>query len=268
MRGRWLWSVLALAVVVAPCAVAFGARACHEVAVCGSTMTTPVLLVAIDAAVVGAGAIGLAWVLRAAWLMGRTALALRGLLVVETPPRLARAASDAGIADVTCVDGTAAVALCAAMFRPRILVTTGLVDSLGSDELEAVLRHENAHAAHRDPLRRALRRAAADVLVFLPIVRWWADRGAERDELSADRAVLTVLGPAPLARALLAASWVPGGATAAAFTDSAEARVAQLLGEPVTVRRPPLATRLATAVGGALAGAWLLCLASLLPHPI
>ena len=268
MRRHWLWSLLALAIVVVPCAVAFGARTCHEVAVCGSTMRTPVVFVAMDAAVVGTGAIGVAWVARATWLIGRTALALRGLLVVETPLRLARAASDAGIADVTCVEGTAAVALCAATFRPRILITTGLVDRLGSDELEAVLRHENAHASRRDPLRRALRRAAADVLVFLPIVRWWADRGAERDELSADRAVLTVVGPAPLARALLAASWVPGGATAAAFTDSGEARVAQLLGEPMTVRRPPLSTRLATAVGGAVAGAWLLCVASLLPHPI
>ena len=50
----------------------------------------------------------------------------------------------------------------AGLFRPLVLVSTGLRERLRPDVLAVVLAHERAHARRRDPLRlvaAALRRA-------------------------------------------------------------------------------------------------------------
>lgn len=59
----------------------------------------------------------------------------------------------------------AAVAL-AGLIRPRVIVAEEVVKSLSSDQLEAALRHERAHAASRDNLKRLLLLLAPNVFPF------------------------------------------------------------------------------------------------------
>jgi Zn-dependent protease with chaperone function len=57
-------------------------------------------------------------------------------------------------------------------FRPRILVSRGVLELLDPRELAAALAHELAHVVRRDNLKRAV----AEVLCFAaPVVVWWAD---------------------------------------------------------------------------------------------
>ncbi len=62
------------------------------------------------------------------------------------------------------VKGTA-VAL-AGLIRPRVIVAEEVVKTLSSDQLDAALRHERAHATSRDNLKRLLLLLTPDVLPF------------------------------------------------------------------------------------------------------
>src|SRR5207245_1323744 len=95
----------------------------------------------------------------------------------------------------------------------------------------AVLLHERRHLREREPVVRAACEAAAQVLVFFPLARWWSRRRIEEAELRADQAALRRVGPRPVAAALFRlGSTVPA---AAAFAGDTELRVAQLLGDPL-----------------------------------
>jgi Zn-dependent protease with chaperone function len=97
-------------------------------------------------------------------------------------------------------------AFCAGLLRPRVYVSTGAVDSLAPDELDAVLAHEGHHARYHDPLRVFFARVLSDSLFFLPVLRRLADRYAALAELAADAAAVRRHrgDTRPLAAALLA----------------------------------------------------------------
>ena len=120
-------------------------------------------------------------------------------------------------------------------FSPRILVSTGLLDALDEQEIEAVLHHEAAHVASRDPLRTFLSDACRTALPFIPIIRYAASQFDVKKEVEADARVIRVMGsPAPLASAL--AKVIAGMPSEPAFgvgLTPTEARIDALLGKPL-----------------------------------
>ncbi len=201
-----------------------------------------------------AGAALLATAGRACWLASRTARAMRGLRQVPPAPLLRAAAHRAGVRRLRVVAGDDCTAFCAGLLFPRVYVTAGTADRLAPAELEGILVHEVAHARRRDPLRRLVARAAVDALFYLPLVRWWAARQAENQELRADRVAIETAGSKAVARAMLAAS--AGPVLAAGIDGPTEARLAQLLGDGVPVRRPPM-THVALSLLGLVGAVWL-----------
>jgi Zn-dependent protease with chaperone function len=178
---------------------------------------------------------------RSVWLLAQASAEVSKLKVVETSSRVAKLAADLGIGRLVCVEGTSPVAFCAGGLHPSVYVSEGLAFALDDAELEAVLMHEKDHLHQREPLRRALRRAATWGFFYIPILRWWGRYQAERSELRADRLALSRVTPQVLARALLRAEWAtPSLRAATAFAGAAEARVAQILGDPLPTRRPGL----------------------------
>lgn len=139
---------------------------------------------------------------------------------------------------VTVVDADVPFAFCAGLARPRVFISTALRERLAAGELRAVILHEASHARRRDPLCRALRVAAAEILFFAPCVSWWAERAAVVDELSADRAALQHCAVGDLAGALLLAR-SSRAALAPSFDGAAASRIAHLLGEPLDLPAPP-----------------------------
>ena len=178
----------------------------------------------------------------------RAARATRGVArlerVASSPPTLVRAAGAARIKRIACLRGGPPVAFCSGLFRPTVFISEDAVNALSIKELIAVLRHEADHAIRREPLRRVARAAAADVLIFIPLVRWWAHRQAARSELRADTESEQLVGKAALAGALLVMT--DPEVAMAAFAGHTELRARRLLGMRVDESGPPRALFAAT----------------------
>lgn len=185
----------------------------------------------------------------AVWLLRSARTAIAGLPTMDPPPDLLRVAEATGLADVGCVPSKAVDAFCVGALRPRVYVTTGLLECLGTDELRAVLAHEAEHARRRDPLRRALAGGWALSFFYLPVVRWWTRYDLEQSEVKADRRAIERVGRRPLAAALWRLDAEVGLGLVPTFAGAAEIRVAQILGDPLPRRAPGLRLWLLSALG-------------------
>jgi len=173
-------------------------------------------------------------------------------------PTLHRAGGRAGLGGrIVLLADPRPRAFCYGLRRPRVAMTTGLLALLDEDELEAVLRHEAYHAAHRDPLRLVVANALAAVFFFLPLLALLRDHYAVAAELAADRHAIRGMGTdrgiAAALYKLLSHPECPPPAAAVGATSVLPLRVDALLDEAISVRprlRPGVL--LGTAVGVAV----------------
>ncbi len=155
---------------------------------------------------------------------------------------------------VRVVDGLPTPAFTAGWWRPRVYVSASLPGRLSGDELEALLAHEEAHLARRDPLRLSALRFVALVLFWIPALRRLADDVADEAEVQADDRAARER-PLALASALVAlAGWGrldrPPGAGVGFASPAAllERRVRRLAGE----EPPPVSHVTRRSLAGAL----------------
>jgi hypothetical protein len=182
------------------------------------------------ALLLGLAAVGAAVLLVTLGLACRQARATRRMiraLPVARPPDHPGAA--------VVIHGTAPIAFCAGWLRPRVYVSTGVLERLSEPEVQAVLAHEHQHGALRDPLRLAIGRVLCRSLFFLPVLGALHADYADVSELTADAAALEALGgaSAPLAAAMLALGDAGDDTIAVS-----ERRVDALLGRAVLPGRP------------------------------
>lgn len=159
--------------------------------------------------------------------------ARRAGAVVERVSLLAKHLGFAGAVQI--VPDATVFAFTNGLLRPRVVLSHGLVDNLDDGQLEAVLRHELAHARRRDPLRILIARSLARALALVPAAPRSLDAYLCRLELAADRSVVREMGDVfPLASALqrtLSAPPMPDIASAAVSGLSAtDVRIDQLMG--------------------------------------
>jgi beta-lactamase regulating signal transducer with metallopeptidase domain len=123
-------------------------------------------------------------------------------------------------------------AYCVAGRHPTVVLTTGALQALDPDQLDAVLAHERAHLAGHHHRLLAMARIGRQVLPFIPLMRDADAQVARLVELHADDAATRARGPGPLAAALVllatAAAASPAPALAAAATDAVQ-RIHRLL---------------------------------------
>ncbi|MGW3353165.1 M56 family metallopeptidase [Nonomuraea rubra] len=246
-QRRWIALAVTVAAVAGHVLMAAGLIPCPG--------GPPLWCLAASAAVVVAASV-VAIGVRATELAARTSWAVRRLARVPASPALRAAARRTGVRRVVCLAGEDRTAFCSGLLRPRVYVTQGLDGPV----LDAVLLHESAHARRRDPLRRLLARAVGDVLFFLPLAAWWAERQAERSEVAADRFAIARCGRKAVAAALVSLGAAPAVAGTPGFGGAAQARLAQLLGDPLPRRRPSRARTLASLGGLLSAVALMMCL--------
>lgn len=212
---------VALALAAATKALSFASPDAGELLAACRSFVLPELSAA-SLLVLGLGSLGVAVVvvaMRAAVAEPRRQRRfLRSLRVLATE----------SVDDATVFADARPLAFCAGLLRPRVYVSTGAVDSLGADELRAVLAHEEHHARARDPLRVFCARVLADALFFIPALRRLADRYVALAELSADAAAVRANAGdrKPLASALL----VFGETANPAVVNIAPERVDHLMG--------------------------------------
>jgi hypothetical protein len=102
-----------------------------------------------------------------------------------------RRGSEATIGDrrVWMVDGSGQTLALAGIFRPKLIVSRNIVETLPADQLAAALRHERAHADAWDNSKRLLMLLAPNLTLRSQVERAWArfaewsadDRAAEGD---------------------------------------------------------------------------------------
>lgn len=96
------------------------------------------------------------------------------------------------------------VSLLAGVFRPQLILSTGLLEMLSPPQLRALLQHEMAHSLRRDNLCQFFLSFCKNLLFICPtghlLFRWWR----EETELFCDEVAIYSTGrPLDLAEALL-----------------------------------------------------------------
>ena len=218
----------------------------------------------------------------------RAVLAVRGIVgLVEwmaPAPHDAvwRAAWDAGIPTdrVRVVRGLPNPAFTAGWFTPRVYIAAELAETLSAEQLTAVLAHERAHVARRDPLRLSALRFLACTLFYLPAMRRLADDVADEAEVAADDIALEgrdATGAAILASAIVDIAvrwgrpssrdgqWASGALVGFQHADLLERRVRRLLGQEVAVGTH-VTRRSIVGAAAALAAVWVSGL--MMAHPL
>ena len=153
------------------------------------------------------------------------------------PPRVVAAAMRTHLLGrIDVVDAPRAFAFAYGWIRPRICVSTGLVDLLDDAELDAVLHHEGWHASRRDPLRLLLAQTVGTAFAPVPVMRRLVRQYLLAMEVAADCHVVAKMGhPRALASALAKTMAPPERMPA--FEGHAGARAAALAGSLPTVPR-------------------------------
>lgn len=225
-----------------------------------------------------------AWDRARAWYGLRESLRALEARMLQHGEPLQCAARRAGLAvdRVRVVDGLPNPAFTAGLWRPDVYVAAALVHVLDARQLEAVLAHEAAHVARRDPLRLSLMRFLGCTLFFIPALRRLADDLSDEAEIAADDAALACSEPLVLASAILALAEWPGPhgpsrnlrvGSAVAFqpfarlrrVDVLERRIRRLAGEPVTAGTH-LTRRSLGGAGATLVAVWMSGL--VMAHPL
>lgn len=130
------------------------------------------------------------------------------------------------------------LAFTAGFLKPRIFLSTKLVDILDENELRAVVLHESHHQRSRDPLKGLAASFISDFLFFLPASNFLKKAFHLTSELTADaHSVNSQVDPLDLASSLLKVQRFNGPA-ASWFFDPTTERAKYLLGQPSRIPLP------------------------------
>jgi Zn-dependent protease with chaperone function len=191
-----------------------------------------------------------------------TAVLIRRLVAEKVALPAAVAMASSGLALDGRIDVVAderPFSFCYWFLRPRICLSTALVERLDPDELRAVLHHERYHLRQRDPLRQIVARYFAAGLYVVPVVDELLAFHTLQKEIEADQeAVRASGGVRSLASALYkllpdADDVSLGLLVPVSSLSVTEARIDQLVASrPLSVGLSPLSVVLS---GGALVAA-------------
>ncbi|SDO01472.1 BlaR1 peptidase M56 [Paenibacillus sp. yr247] len=83
------------------------------------------------------------------------------------------------------------IAMTIGLWKPRVILSTGLIRMLEANELHAVIEHEKCHLEHRDPLAIFMLSMISNAMWYIPIFNWVADKYPIMIEIKADKYAIT-----------------------------------------------------------------------------
>lgn len=177
------------------------------------------------------------------YAVSRTALRiLRTFAFIDRAERSAVSSGDAASVfspeNVTVFEDRLPLAFTGGFLKPRIFLSTRLVEILDEKELRAVVLHESHHRKSKDPLKGLVVSFISDFLFFLPVTRFLKKTFHLTSELTADASsVSSQVDPADLVSSLLKVQKLNGPA-ASWFFDPTMERANHLLGQPGRISLP------------------------------
>ena len=109
--------------------------------------------------------------------------------------RFDRLTAHLGLQDrVSLLDSASPLCFCLGLFRPRIFISTGLVEILSDEECEALLLHEKCHLESRDPLKMLVGRLTVLTMALFPVLRDIFKRYLREKEVAADERAVRYQG--------------------------------------------------------------------------
>ncbi|MBI2012032.1 M48 family metalloprotease [Candidatus Daviesbacteria bacterium] len=154
---------------------------------------------------------------------------------VPIPSSLIEITKELGLNDsVDVVKDRSKFSFCYGLIHPRICLSTGLLRSLNTRELKAVILHESYHVKNRDPLKIILGKTASLMFFFIPLLKDIQNFYALSKEIAADKLVVgngyrhSLISV--LSKLLVAGSSKFSGVAALASLDDLERRILLLTG--------------------------------------
>jgi len=86
------------------------------------------------------------------------------------------------------------IALTLGLLRPKIIVSTGVIDMFSKQEVEAILLHERYHALNRDPFKIFLLTLILDGMGYIPSMKTMVSNFRTWKELLADQFAMSQMG--------------------------------------------------------------------------
>ncbi|HSD94508.1 MAG TPA: M56 family metallopeptidase, partial [Syntrophales bacterium] len=140
--------------------------------------------------------------------------------------------------NVTLFEDRFPLAFTGGFLKPRIFLSTKLVEILDEKELRAVVLHESHHQRSKDPLKGLVVSFLSDFLFFLPVSGFLKKTFHLTSELTADAySISSQSDPLDLVSSLLKVQKL-NGPEASWFFDPTTERAKQLLGQPATIMLP------------------------------
>ena len=140
--------------------------------------------------------------------------------------------------NVTVFEDPLPLAFTGGFLKPRIFLSTKLLDILDEKELRAVILHESHHQGSKDPLKGLVVSFISDFLFFLPVSRFLKKAFHLTSEMTADAySVSSQADPLDLVSSLLKVQKLNGPA-ASWFFDPTTERAKHLLGQPARIPLP------------------------------
>lgn len=73
------------------------------------------------------------------------------------------------------------------LFRPKIVISEGMLQAFSEEEIDAIVLHEEYHQKNRDPLKLFVFTLLAEGMMYIPILKGLLQRYQVYQELSADK---------------------------------------------------------------------------------
>ena len=73
------------------------------------------------------------------------------------------------------------------LFRPKVVVSEGMLQTFSDEEMDAIIFHEEYHQNNRDPLKLFCFTLLAEGMMYIPILKGLLQRYHTYQELAADK---------------------------------------------------------------------------------
>lgn len=135
------------------------------------------------------------------------------------------------LGNATVFEDPRSLAFTGGLLKPRVFLSTKLLETLDEEELRVIVLHESHHQRSKDPLKSLAVSFVSDFLFFLPVSKFLKKAYLLESETTADARSVELQGDLLAIVGLLLKAGKLDGLQASWFVDPTTERVKRLLGE-------------------------------------